>query len=133
MGVFCFILTMIIGIETAVFLWLLKKDNTTKNEYKKLIFDILNTDFKTRKIIEKNCNDYLEHKVINNFASKEYLNNCKLILDRIKYLNLINAIEQQELRENKENEKNEKTAETPTSADADKKASGKSKKKENEK
>ena len=125
MGVFCFILVLIIGIETAVFLWLLKKDNTTKNEYKKLIFDILNTDFKTRKIIEKNCNDYLEHKVINNFANKEYLNNCKLILDRIKYLNLINAIEPIE------NKENEKTAETPTSVEAEKKASGKSKKKEN--
>lgn len=128
MGVFCFILVIIIGIETAVFLWLLKKDNTTKNEYKNLIFDVLNTDFKTRKIIEKNCNDYLEHKVINNFANKEYLNNCKLILDRIKYLNLINAIEQQENKENKE-----KAAETSTSADAEIKASGKSKKKENEK
>lgn len=126
MGVFCFILTLIIGIETAVFLWLLKKDNTTKSEYKKLIFDILNTDFKTRKIIEKNCNDYLEHKVINNFANKEYLKNCKLILDRIKYLNLINAIEPIE------NKENEKTAETPI-VEAEKKASGKSKKKEIEK
>ena len=124
MGVFCFILVLIIGIETAVFLWLLKKDNTTKNEYKKLIFDVLNTDFKTRKIIEKNCNDYLEHKVINNFANKEYLNNCKLILDRIKYLKLINSIEPIE---------NEKTAENTTNVEAEKKASGKSKKKENEK
>lgn len=125
MGVFCFILVLIIGIETAVFLWLLKKDNATKNEYQKLIFDILNTDFKTRKIIEKNCNDYLEHKVINNFANKEYLNNCKLILDRIKYLNLINAIEPIV--------NNEKTAEAPTIGEAEEKASGKTKKKENKK
>ena len=125
MGVFCFILVLIIGIETAVFLWLLKKDNATKNEYQKLIFDILNTDFKTRKIIEKNCNDYLEHKVINNFANKEYLNNCKLILDRIKYLNLINAIEPIV--------NNEKTAEAPTIVEAEEKASGKTKKKENKK
>jgi hypothetical protein len=117
MGVFCFILCCIIGIETAVFLWLLKKDNTTKNEYKKLIFDILNTDFKTRKIIEKNCNDYLEHQVINKFASKEYLNNCKLILDRIKYLNLINAIEQQELKEKTAEAEIEKTAEAEKKAE----------------
>lgn len=117
MGVFCFILCCIIGIETAVFLLLFKKDNTTKNEYKKLIFDILNTDFKTRKTIEKNCNDYLEHKVINNFASKEYLNNCKLILDRIKYLNLINSIEQQEPKEKTAEAEIEKTAEAEKKAE----------------
>lgn len=62
--------------------------------YQDITESIINTDVKTRCRIEKLCNEYLEHKVINkNNANKKYIEQCYIILDFIKYINLINSIE----------------------------------------
>lgn len=71
-----------------------KKREKELEIYESITKNILNTDIKTRKQIEKLCNEYLEHKVINSkIVNEKYLEQCNLILDNIKFINLINSVE----------------------------------------
>lgn len=98
--------------------------------YEDIVKSVLTADFKVRKNIEKQCNEYLEHKVINSKSSKkEYLEQCNLILDDIKYLNMISSIEPIETKEDKQLSKIEKAIEA-NNIDNKEVKSGKTKKEE---
>lgn len=96
--------------ETVCFYFYFKKLNKKVKQndcYKSIVYEVLNQDQKTRTRIEKLCNDYLEHKVINSsFVNENYLDQIKLLLDDLKYINAIKAIEPFE--ENKKESKIEK-------------------------
>lgn len=100
--------------------------------YEDIVKSVLTADFKVRKNIEKQCNEYLEHKVINSKSSKkEYLEQCNLILDDIKYLNMISSIEPIETKEDKQVSKIEKAIAANIEEETEKRVkSGKSKKEE---
>lgn len=98
--------------------------------YEDIVKSVLTADFKVRKNIEKQCNEYLEHKVINSKSSKkEYLEQCNLILDDIKYLNMISSIEPIENKDDKQLSKIEKAIEA-NNIDNKEVKSGKTKKEE---
>lgn len=101
------------------------KENKKLKIYQLLCDNLIATDIKTRKNIEKQCNEYLEHKVINSkLCNEDFLNQVKLVLDNIKFINMISAFEpieekpkeekksiiQQAIEENKKEEKKSKNS-----------------------
>lgn len=96
------LIVILIPVACFLFYKLMKfyKRNCTLKIYEDITLSVLNKDEKTRKQIEKLCNAYLEHKVINSkFANKKYLEQCQKILDDIKYINLINSIDEKDEKE----------------------------------
>lgn len=100
---YCVLIFLIIGIFFCIKPYLKAIKNAKKLKvYEDITKNVLNTDVKTRKQIEKLCNEYLEHKVINSkIVNDDYLQQCNIILDEIKFINMINAIEPVEPKEEK--------------------------------
>lgn len=91
----CVIIVLIIGFMFFITKYIKKiKENKKLKIYQLLCDSIIATDTKTRKNIEKQCNEYLEHKVINSkICNEQFLDQVKLVLDNIKYINMISAFE----------------------------------------
>ena len=91
-------IVLIILVIALCFLLYKFVDIKRKNEKLKVYQDITNAmishDPKTRVQIEKQCNNYLEHKVINKkIINQRYLAQVNLLLDDIKYINAVYSIE----------------------------------------
>lgn len=101
LGLKIIIVILSISALGLIYLWQKQKVKVDKLKvYEDITKSVINTDPKTRKNIEKLCNEYLEHKVINSkIVDGRYLKQCNLILDNIKYINMIYAIEPLEIKE----------------------------------
>lgn len=100
----CIIIVLIIAFMFFITKYLKKsKENKKLKIYELLCNNLINYDLKMRKVIEKQCNDYLEHKVLNkDICNEDFLDQVKIVLDYIKFANMINAFQPLEEKQKEE-------------------------------